>query len=54
MDRISRKVLNYIKDIEKKTKQMNFVKFLKKEVHIGANGTQGYVIKKGSNKGKIL
>ena len=27
---------------------------LKKEVEIGKNGTQGYVIKKGPNKGKII
>ena len=27
---------------------------LKKEVDIGANGTQGYMIKHGKNKGTIL
>jgi hypothetical protein len=27
---------------------------LRKEVDIGANGTQKYVVKKGINKGKIL
>ena len=27
---------------------------LKKEVEIGRNGTQGYMITKGKNKGKIL
>ena len=26
----------------------------KKEVEIGANGTQKYVVKKGPNKGKVL
>ena len=33
---------------------MSYVKNLKKEVEIGANGTQGYVIKAGVNKGKVL
>ena len=54
MERITRKVLNYISDQEKKAKQMNYVKHLKKEVEIGANGTQKYMIKEGPNKGKIL
>ena len=39
--------------MEKKAKQMNFIKNLKKEVETGANGTQKYVIKEGPNKGKI-
>ena len=39
--------------MEKKAKQMNFIKNLKKEVDTGANGTQKYVIKKGENKGKV-
>jgi len=38
---------------EKKLKEMNLFKFLKKEVNHGANGTKDYVIKKGINKGKI-
>jgi len=29
-------------------------KFLRKEVEIGANGTQKYMVKEGKNKGKIL
>jgi len=40
--------------MQKKTKQMRFVKDLKKEVEIGANGTQKYVVKEGPNKGKVL
>ena len=32
---------------------MNIFKHLKKEVNVGANGTQDYVIKKGINKGKV-
>ena len=54
MDRNTRKILNYISDMEKKAKQMSYVKHLKKEVEIGANGTQKYVVKEGPNKGKIL
>jgi len=42
----------------KKEKEKNQVKFLNKnlrrEVDIGANGTQSYIIKKGINKGKKL
>jgi len=54
MDRITRQVLNYIKEMEKKAKQMSYVKDLKKSVEHGKNGTQRYVIKEGENKGKIL
>ena len=54
MDRNTRKILNYISDMEKKAKQMSYVKHLKKEVEIGANGTQKYMVKEGPNKGKVL
>ena len=54
MERITRQVVQYISDMERKTKQMNFVKDLKKSVEHGKNGTQKYVIKKGENKGKVL
>ena len=54
MDRITRKILNYISEMEKKAKQMSYVKHLKKEVEIGANGTQKYMVKEGPNKGKVL
>ena len=52
--RITKKVLDYIAQINKEAKQMSYVKDLKKEVEIGKNGTQKYVIKQGENKGKIL
>ena len=54
MDRNTRKVLQYMEDMEKKAKQMSYVKHLKKEVEIGANGTQKYMVKEGPNKGKVL
>jgi len=44
---------SFIKHTEKKLKEMNLFKFLKKEVDHGANGTKDYVIKKGVNKGKV-
>ena len=43
----------FSKNAEKKLKEMNLFKSLKKEVNVGANGTQKYVIKKGINKGKV-
>jgi len=54
MERITRQVVQYISDMEKKSKQMNFVKNLKKEVETGKHGTQKYVLKQGVNKGKVL
>jgi len=38
---------------QKEEKQKSLFKTLRKEVEIGANGTQEYIIKKGINKGKI-
>ena len=37
---------------QKKEKQKNLFKTLRKEVETGANGTQDYIIKKGINKGR--
>ena len=51
--RITRQIINYMKDLKKKHTQMFCTKHLKKEVEIGAHGTRDYVIKKGINKGKI-
>ena len=47
------KVLDYVQDKLESAKQMKFFQMLRKEVEIGANGTQKYVIKKGVNKGKV-
>ena len=44
---------SYLKKHWKKMQEMLLFKNLIKEVEIGANGTQGYVIKKGINKGKV-
>jgi len=48
------KVLDYVQDKLESAKQMKFFQMLRKEVEIGANGTQKYVIKHGKNKGKII
>ena len=48
------KVLNYVQKKFEDAKEMNMFKFLRKEVEIGANGTQKYMVKSGKNKGKIL
>jgi len=47
-------VLNYVKQKFIDAKQMRMFRFLRKEVEIGANGTQKYLVKHGKNKGKIL
>jgi len=52
--RITKKVLDYIAEMNRTAKQMKFVKDLKKEVETGKHGTQKYVVKQGENKGKIL
>ena len=52
--RINRQIIDYIESMEKRAKQMNYVKDLKKSVEHGKNGTQKYVIKQGENKGKIV
>ena len=52
--RITKKVLDYIADMNKQAKQMRFVKELKKEVEINANGSSRYKIKEGENKGKVV
>ena len=51
---MARKVIKYISDMEKQAKQMSYVKHLKKEVEIGANGTQKYIVKEGPNKGVVV
>ena len=52
--RITKKVLDYIAEMNRTAKQMKFVKDLKKEVETGKHGTQKYVVKQGENKGKVL
>ena len=54
MERVTRKVLQYMSDKEKQSKQMHCIKHMKKEVNIGATGTHKYRIKRGPNKGIVV
>jgi len=51
--RDSKKLESFLKEKEIENKQQSLFTNLRKEVEIGANGTQEYVIKKGINKDKI-
>ena len=44
---------NLVKNLKNSIKEKSFFKDLRKEVDIGANGTQNYVVKKGINKDTI-
>ena len=46
-------LLAYAKHMQKKAKEAFLNKSLRKEVNVGANGTQSYVIKNGSNAGTV-
>jgi len=54
MDRVTRKILDYISEQEKKAKQMSYLKTLKQEVEINGTGTHKYRIKYGPNKGVVV
>ena len=55
MDRDRTKQLTeHAKIVNRKKQELNLTKNLRKEVEIGANGTQGYTIKQGLNKGKVI
>ena len=54
MERITKKILDYIAEMQRTAKQMRYVKDLKKEVEINGTGTHKYRIKEGPNKGKVL
>ena len=48
-----RQLTDFQKAKEKEAKEMRLSRALKKEVEVGAGGTQEYLIKSGINKGKI-
>ena len=52
--RVTKKVLDYIAEMNRTAKQMKYVRELKKEVEINANGSSRYKIKEGLNKGKVV
>ena len=55
MDRDRTKQLTeHTNKVNKQRKEFELSKSLRKEVEIGATGTQRYRIKNGPNKGKIL
>ena len=53
MERITRKFLDFIKE-HKKTRINKIIEKNKKEVNINNFGSHRYMIKEGTNKGKIL
>ena len=55
MDRDRTKALvEHTNKINRQKKEIELSKILKKEVNIGATGTQRYRVKNGPNKGKVL
>ena len=54
MDRLTKKVLQYMSDQEKQAKQKHFIKHMNKEVEINGTGTHKYRIKYGPNKGTVV
>ena len=53
MERITRKFLDFIRE-HKKTRINRMIEKNKKEVNINGYGSHRYMIKEGSNKGKVL
>lgn len=51
--RDTKSILAYAKAMQKKAKESVLNKLLRKEVNVGGNGTQDYVIKKGANAGTV-
>ena len=51
--RDTKSIIAYAKQMQKKAKESALGKLLRREVEVGANGTQQYVIKNGPNVGKI-
>jgi len=54
MERVTRKIFDYIYEMKRTITRQRLHKDLKKEVETGKNGTQKYVVKQGINKGKTL
>jgi hypothetical protein len=51
--RDTRTIESHLKEVARENKKKQLHKDLRKEVEVGANGTQQYVIKEGINKNKI-
>ena len=52
MERVTRKILDYLSEVKRTVTRQRLHKDLKKEVETGKHGTQKYVVKQGTNKGK--
>ena len=50
----TKQITEHAKEVYRKKQELNLTRNLRKEVEVGANGTQKYVIKQGQNKGKVL
>ena len=50
----TKQLVEHTNKINKHKKELELSKSLRKEVEIGAHGTQKYVIKEGVNKGKVI
>jgi len=48
-----RSITSHINKFVRESKERLLWRNLRKEVEVGANGTQNYVIKNGSNAGKV-
>jgi hypothetical protein len=46
-------ITSYAQKLTREAKERLLFKNLRKEVNVGANGTQDYVIKNGENAGKV-
>ena len=46
-------LLAYAKQMQKKAKEALLKKSMRKDVNVGANGTQSYIIKNGTNAGMV-
>ncbi len=51
--RDTKSLTGYTTKMLREAKQKLLSRFLRKEVNIGNNGTQDYIIKKGPNKGSV-
>jgi len=54
MERVTKKLFEYIARIKKTNINKRLQKDLKQEVEINGTGTHKYRIKEGPNKGKVL
>ena len=54
MNRVTRQMLSHISTINKNIVEKMLSKLCRREVNIGATGTQEYRLKKGPNRGKVL